>query len=67
MAVARASDALGRHVADRARTFISRPPQRGVEFGFEKLLYEAANTRPHPVFQGIEPILPEKMLTFRGA
>ena len=58
---------LGGTSPTSARTFISRPPQRGVEFGFEKLLYEAANTRPHPVFQGIEPILGEKMLTFRGA
>ena len=43
------------------------PSQRGVEFGFEKLLYEATNARPNPIFQGIEPIIAQKMLTFRGA
>ena len=28
------------------------PTQSGVEFGFEKLFYEAANARPHPISKG---------------
>ena len=57
MAVTRAGRALGRLVADRNGTFISPPSQSRVEFGFEQILYEATNARPHPIFQGIEPII----------
>jgi hypothetical protein len=39
MAVARAGRALGRAAVASARTFITTPAQRGVEFGFEKLFY----------------------------
>ena len=46
---------------------MTRPSQSGVEFGFEKLFYEAANARPHPIFQGIEPIIAEKLFAFGGA
>jgi hypothetical protein len=67
MAMTRAGRALGRLIARHHGTFISRPSQRRVEFGFEKLLDKPANARPHPVFKGIEPIIAEKMLTFRGA
>jgi hypothetical protein len=67
MAVTRAGRALGRLIANHPRALISRPSQRGVEFSFEKVLYEATNARPNPIFQGIEPIIAKKMLTFRGA
>jgi hypothetical protein len=67
MAMTRAGRSLGRLVADTPGAFVSRPSERGVEFGFEKLLYEATNARPNPIFQGIEPIIAQKMLTFRGA
>ena len=67
MAVTRAGHTLGRFVPDRPGTFVSPTPQRGFEFGFEKILYEATNACPHPIFQGIEPIIAEKMLAFPGA
>jgi hypothetical protein len=64
--VTRADDALGRIAVARPRSFISIPSQSGVEFGFEQLLDEAANARAHPGFQGIEPIIAEKMFAFGG-
>jgi hypothetical protein len=45
---------------------ISRTAQRSVEFGFKWVLAEAANARPHALFQGIEPVVEKKMLAFRG-
>ena len=67
MPVTRADPNLCRPVADHPGTFVARPSQRGVEFGFEKVLDKPANTCPHPISQGIEPIIAKKMLTFRGA
>src|SRR3954449_4971723 len=67
MTVTRADRALARRVADRPGTFVARLSQCGVEFGFQKLFDKPANAGPHPAFQGIEPIIAEKMLTFRGA
>jgi hypothetical protein len=52
---------------DTPGAFGSRPSKRGVEYGFEKLLYEATNARPNLIFQGIEPIIAQRILTFRGA
>jgi hypothetical protein len=36
MAMSRAGGILGQSVAVNAATLLSRPPQRGVEFGFQK-------------------------------
>jgi hypothetical protein len=65
--MSRAGGALGRSLDLNPAALISRPPQRRVEFGFQKLLDEPANARPHPIFQGIEPIGKKKMLVFGGA
>ena len=67
MAVPRAGGALGGAVTANVRSFVARPPQRGVEFGLQKLLYEAANARANPAFQGIEPIIAQKMIVSGGA
>ena len=67
MAVARANSASGRIVSAYPKPFVPIPAEGGVEFGFEKLLNEATNARPHPCFQGIKPIIAEKMLAFGGA
>jgi hypothetical protein len=56
-----------RIAAARPRPFIPIPSQGGVEFGFEKLLDEAANARAHPSFRGIEPIIAKKMFAIGGA
>lgn len=66
MAVARADNARGR-IAAAPSAFISIPPEGGVDLCFEKLLDEAANALADPGFQGIEPIIAEKMLAFPGA
>jgi hypothetical protein len=67
MAVSRAAGAPGGTAGVNATALISGSPQRRIEFGFQKLLYEAANTRPHSTFQRIEPIVAEKMLVLGGA
>jgi hypothetical protein len=61
MTMPAAQNAPGRIAAAHPRPFIPIPSQGGVEFGLEKLLDEAANARAHPGFQGIEPIIAEKM------
>jgi hypothetical protein len=78
MAVARADNARG-GIGDAARSaFISIPPEGGVDLCsippeggvdlcFEKLFDEAANACANPSFQGIKPIIAEKMLAFAGA
>ena len=43
-----------------ATALISRSRRHRVEFDFQKLLYEAANARPHSNFQGIEPSVADK-------
>jgi hypothetical protein len=48
----------------KARPFIPVPPKRSIEFRFQEFLDEAANTGPHPGFQGIEPIVPKKKRSF---
>jgi len=65
--VPRADAAFGRSLDLNPAALISRTPQRRVEFGFQKFLYEAANARSHPIFQGIKPIVAEKMLVLGGA
>jgi hypothetical protein len=67
MPVPRADAAPCATLAVNATALISRPPQRGVEFGFQKLLDEAADARPYPVFQRIEPIIAQKMPVLDGA
>jgi hypothetical protein len=66
MAVTRADNASARIAAGHPRPLIPIPSKGGVEFGFQKLLDEAANARAHPTFQRIEPIIAKKMLAFRG-
>jgi hypothetical protein len=67
MAVARADNARGGIAAAARSAFISIPPEGGVDLCFEKLFDEAANARANPSFQGIKPIITEKMLAFAGA
>jgi hypothetical protein len=48
----------------KPRPLIPVPLKRSVEFRFQEFLDEAANAAPHPGFQGIEPIVPEKKRSF---
>jgi hypothetical protein len=66
MTVTRADNASGRIAAAHPRPFIPIPSKGGVEFGFKKLFDEAPNARAHPGFQGIEPIIAEKLFAFGG-
>ena len=67
MPVPRADAALGRPLAVKPATLVSRPSQRRAEFGLKQFLNKAPNARPHPTFQRIAPIVAEKTLLLRGA
>jgi hypothetical protein len=67
MTMTRTDNAPRRIAAAHLGPFIPISPQCGIQLGFEKLLDEAPNARAHPSFQGIEPIIAEKMFAFGGA
>ena len=65
MAVPVASPSRQLAALSNPRPFIPVPPKRSIQFRFQDPLNEAANAGPHPSFQRIEPIVPNKKRSLR--